>query len=47
MLEGKALVVGVAGNTFTEFRGDRGLLTDGVMEVDEVEDVLECVCWWW
>ena len=41
MFEGNALVVGVAGKTFTEFRGERGLLTDGVMEFDEVEEALE------
>ena len=46
MFEGKALVVGVAGRTFTEFRGDRGLLAGVVIEFDEVEEALEWVCWW-
>ncbi len=48
MLEGKAEVVGVAGRTLTEAWGDREILpmvaeAGLLMELDEVEEALECV----
>ena len=50
MLEGKAEVVGVAGNTFTEWCGDRlapsGVLDPETEPFEEVEDAFECE-WWY
>lgn len=52
MLEGNADVVGVAGRTLTEVWGERETLlrfveVEAVMEFEEVEEALECVCTWW
>ena len=54
MLEGKAEVVGVAGRTLMELWGERvGGLEEGraedwmEVEVEEVEEALECECAWW
>jgi hypothetical protein len=50
MLLGKALVVGVAGRTFTEWWGlrvGRDILLMDPEPLEEVEEALECVCWWW
>lgn len=52
MLEGKAEVVGVAGRTLMELWGERaglvGRAEEGIeLEVEEVEEALECECAWW
>ena len=43
MLDGNVDVVGVAGNTLTEVRGDLGVFaTEELMEFEDVEEALEC-----
>ena len=46
-MDGTALVVGVAGSTITECCGYRGVLVVDAIELDDVDDALECVWWWW
>ena len=55
MLDGKEAFVGVAGRTLTEACGDLGMevlwveteMEGEVMLMEEVDEALEWVWWWW